>query len=267
MKLLILITLLWASTVHAAPVVIGTPVTANSGASAALSLTFAAVCPSGNTNVVAVACLAVKRAGAAAVTVTSVTYNGVAMSLMGETADGGSTSAHAALYRLNSPTCAGASLNTVITLNTTSQWIVGGMLFLKDVNLADPHDTVVSARGTASSVTVDVPSVTGDLVVDCAAARNSATNLVVGAGQTGLVNQTTNATANQNVEGAQSYEAGAATVTMSYTESATSIGWATIAASFNPAVVAGTRRRNPPRHYMLLDRFIADMFPVRWRYP
>lgn len=244
--------LLWAVSVEAAPAVIGTPVSGNSGNAATLTpLTISATCPSGSTNVIAVACFGSHKQTAVGVTLTSVTWAGVPMAAVGAAAIGSADSgSYAQLYTLNSPTCDGSQHDYVVTPNTTQIFMVGAILFLKDVNLTAPYDTQASATGVSTTpATVDVTSTTGDLVVDCVAARNSNTDLVVGAGQTNTagVTQTTFGTASSNEEGGQSYEAGATTTTMSWTAGAASISWAIVGVSFNP--VPTIRHHGAPRYY------------------
>ena len=249
----LLFCLLMASVAGAAPTVIGTPAVGNIGAVVGTSLTFSATCPNTGTSRVAIACLNLTRGGT--ITVTSYTWNGVAMTPLGA-GDNPTDGPYAALYLLKNPTCDGAAHNAVITMSGTSHMIVGNIMFLQDVDQTTSTDTVVTSTGTAMPVTVNASSDVEDFVVDCAAAKNSNTNLVKDASQTlQSLNQTTNATASQNIEGGMSTEAGAAgTTTMSWSGSA-GVGWAQAAVSVNPVSVVGTRRRVPPRHYLRAPQF------------
>ena len=251
--LVVTLILLCAASSFAAPTVIGTPVVGNSGASAALSLTIAATCPSGNTNVVAIACLNTRKSGASNVMVTSVTWNGTGMGSVGSPAvESGSSGNYAEMYVQQNPTCDGSSHNLVITVNTNSLFLTGGIMFLKDAHQTVPVDTQVSTTGTTGAPTVTVTSAATDLVVDCVSARNSDTNLVAGSGQTGLVSETgVTSPHSSNVEGGQSREVGAASVVMNWTASANPTSWAQVATSVNPVVVVpSTHRRGGPRYYM-----------------
>lgn len=254
MRSLLLTLCLWllsSLTAWAAPAVIGTPVMGQSGASGTTSFTFSATCPSGNNNVLAVLCVGTKNSGATVVSFTGATWNSEAMTGTGAPAVmGGSNQPTADLYTLANPTCDGSSHTVAVTVDNAS-FSIAGIIFLKDVNLAAPYDTPVPATGATDNPSIVVPSATTDLVIDCIIARNSNTNLTVGGGHTGLITQTTNATASTNVEGGQTYAAGASpNVTMSYGNGATPNGWALIGASFNPAV--DTRRRHAPRLMRML---------------
>jgi hypothetical protein len=254
--------LLLTAPVFAAPAVIGTPVMGNSGASSGTSLTISATCPSGNSNVVAVGCVATHKSSATAVTVDSVTWNGSGMTQVGAAiVDSASNGSFAQLFRHTSPTCDGNAHNYVITLSGSTFFITGGILFLKDTDTTSPHDTQATATNTTGPATVDVSSASGDLVVDCVAMRNSTANMVAGGGQVGITSETTNATASSNEEGGQSYEAGAATVTMSWTHNGTP-SWAIVGVSFNPAPGTARRRAVPPQPYMRLFDFFAPLSPA-----
>lgn len=260
--ILLLVMMLWSTHVLAAPAVIGTPVFDDSGASAAGSLTISATCPSGNTNVIAVACVSTRKAGTTAVDMGTVSWNGSAMTPVGaaelDTADNGTWTR---MYVHTSPTCDNAAHNYVIDTATGTNFLVGGIVFLEDANTASPHDVQATAQGTTGAPTVNVSSAVGDLVIDCVTARNSNVDIAVGAGQTiaAAVAQTTNATAANNVEGASSREAGAASVTMSWTVGATPPSWTIVGASFNP--VATATKRSGPRYYMRVFEWIS---PSAW---
>ena len=270
-SLLLLLLLVWSSQAFAAPAVIGTPVFDDSGASAASSLTISATCPSGNSNVIAIGCVSTRKAGATAVDMGAVTWNGSAMTAVGAAeADTASNGTWTRMYVHTSPTCDNSAHNYVINTNTGTNFLVGGIVFLKDANTASPHDTQATAQDTTGAPTVNVSSATGDLVVDCVTARNSAVDLAVGAGQTimAAVAETTNATGSTNVEGASSREAGAATVTMSWTVGATPPSWTIVGVSINPAAAAGRRRMVPPQRFLQLPAPFFGVFewlsPSAW---
>jgi hypothetical protein len=232
------------------PAVIGTPVVGNSGASLQTKLTLSATCPSGNSNVVAVACVATHKQGTTAVNLGAVTWKGAAMTAVAAgVVESSSNGSYARLYVLPNPTCDGTAGNFVINTQSGTNFLVGGILFLKDTNQTTPFDTpVATATGTSGTPSVNVGSATSDLVVDCVSARNSNTNLAAGPGQTGKVSQTTNATPSSNPEVGHSTEAGAASVTMSWTGTS-SVSWASMGASFNPASgsdAVGKRKHAPP---------------------
>jgi hypothetical protein len=234
----------------------------NSGGSPGTSLTVAATCPSGNSNVVAVGCLATHKEGTTVPTVDSVTWNGSGMTAVGAVVEHAISSGSVVqLFRHTSPTCDGNAHNYVVTVSGGSFRIVGGILFLKDTDTTSPHDTQASATNTTGAASVDVSSAAGDLVVDCVGARNSTANIVVGADQVGVKSETTDVTASANEEGGQSYEAGSATVTMSWTHNGTP-SWAIVGVSFNPAPGTARRRAVPPQPYIQLFDFFAPLSPA-----
>ena len=246
--LTVIVCLGMASGVAAAPTVIGTPVAADTGAVEGTSLTFAATCPNTGTNRVAIACLNILRS--VTITITSYTWNGVAMTPLGN-ADNVTNFPYAALYILKNPTCDGASHNAVITLSGDDHMIAGHIMFLQDVDQTTSTGTVATAIGSTAPITVGATSATGDLVVDCVASKNSNIDIVKDASQTlASFEQTTNGTASSNIESGMSYEAGAAgTTTMSW--SPTPVGWAQAAVAVKPvAGVSGRRRGGQP--YRLL---------------
>lgn len=101
------------------------------------------------------------------------------------------------------------------------------------VDQADPSDTPVQSGGTQTSETDDVTSATGDLVVD-------AININSGAALTGgdQTERAENANGG-NVSGGISEEAGAATVTMSWSWDATSQRVSHISVNLNAVAAAG----------------------------
>lgn len=234
----------------AVPAVIGTPVSQDGGANAVGQLTISATCPSGNSNVIAVACVTVKKSGTSAVDLGAITWNGSGMTAVGAgIVETGSAGVYSQMYVHTSPTCDGNAYNYVINMNTNNLFAVGSILFLKDVNTSSPHDTQAGDFDTTGAPTVDVSSAATDLVIDCVNVRRSDADIAAGTGQTGTVDQTTNATVTNNIEGGMSREAGGTTVTMSWTLGGTTPSWAIVGASFNPAAVV-TRKRRAPRYYM-----------------
>lgn len=95
-------------------------------------------------------------------------------------------------------------------------------------NAASPQ----SASGTTATATVDITSAGGELVIDSVNDNeNTIDTLVVGGGQTTIHN----ITVSNNTAGASSEEAGAASVTMSWTGLTLSAPWAIIGVSLRPA--------------------------------
>ena len=160
--------------------------------------------------------------------ISGVTWDGVAMTLVG-TQISGVESRVATIWRIiNPPT--GAS-NIVMTLSAGSSGY-GGVTSYNNCHQTTPVRASGGATGTASPATVTVSSAANDLVVDAVQYEGSGTPPAVGAGQTSRW------TGDQGGWfGAGSTEAGAASVTMSWTLT-TPTDWAIFAASLQPAAAA-----------------------------
>lgn len=172
--------------------------------------------------------------------ISAITYNGVAMTLIGQAGNGGSTGPGASrraatLYRALAP-ATGVHALTVTFVGDCNACLAG--IPLAGVDQTTPNGTIGTATGTASPITVDAGSGSGQRVIDAFFCKHSSggSTTTVGAGQTVLVDR-------ENWAGAESagvsIEDGSTTTTMSWT--ATNVdSWAQIAVSFNPvAVVPG----------------------------
>lgn len=112
-------------------------------------------------------------------------------------------------YFVNPPL---GSTNIVIGFSSTDDYGFCGCSSYNNVDQTTVFHNASTASSNASPITVDVSSVAGELVVDATAAGDGA--LTVGGGQTEVFN---GASSGLGVfHGAHSYEAGAATVTMSW---------------------------------------------------
>jgi hypothetical protein len=166
--------------------------------------------------------------------ITSMTYGGEAAVAVDTQANGDFT---ANMRRVIAP-ATGAQTAAVNYDNTVDA--VLGVATFTGVHQTTPLGTPAKATGNASPATVDVSSATGELVVDLASAFDSAT-WTIGAGQTQRWNQTLVS----NYPTSMSTEAGAASVTMSWTKSGGD-PWVTIGVSIKPAAAAAAVRRTGP---------------------
>ena len=159
-----------------------------------------------------------------ATTVSSVTYNGVAMTQAAyATANGRAT----ALYYLVNPS-AGTN-NVVITFSATAGRVICGAHTWSGANSTQTPQTQ-SANGTGTTFTVTCGTNSGELIVDCIAAVFSSGDVVaVGANQTERGNRGVGASV-----GGSSSQDGADGGVMSWTDSV-SRAYVTVAASFDPA--------------------------------
>jgi hypothetical protein len=162
---------------------------------------------------------------------TSVTYNGTALTQAGVKVR---NSMRVALYYMVAP--ATGAHNVVVTVSGGNTEIDAGAETYIGVDQASPVSGYVDASGQSSTATVNVTSATGDLVVD--AAGPIQTTISVGAGQT----QRHNRVGTNNANGS-STEAGAGTVTMSWT----------LASSKDWCICALSMKRNDPVPIELLN--------------
>ncbi len=134
------------------------------------------------------------------------------------------------IWELADPTpgVAGAALSH--TLSASAKRVMG----VHALAGVGGHGTPVGAGINSNAISVNVPSETGALVLDVIFGSNSTTAHTAGAGQTEHWDLNTTGGTN-NLRGAGSSEAGAATTTMSWT-SGSATHHALLAVSYNPAM-------------------------------
>lgn len=177
-------------------------------------------------------------------TIASATYNGVSMTAVpnGSAVNGSGYLCFITTFYLIAP-----PVGTYIVSVTPS----GGLFDFgaSSISLSDVHQTValgtaVNAIGLSTTPTVTASSATDELVVDGLVIINSGT-LSVGAGQTSRWNA---ATANAFIRYAGSTEGGAASTTMSWSNT-TSQFWATVAIPVLPVGGGGSSTIVPIQAY------------------
>ena len=156
--------------------------------------------------------------------VTSVTYGGTPLTLVGENIT--NNSARISIYRLINPPSGTANVVVNFSANPDKGAIVGITTF-NNVDQTTPLGTFASAQANSSTPIVNVTSAANELVYDVVAKRNQ--SLTVGALQT----QRWNLHSGWEMYGAGSTEPGAASNTMSWT--ALSENWAIGAVSIKPS--------------------------------
>ena len=211
-----------ASTTYSVP--FGVVVSASSSGSSAnpgvATFTVAHTTPAGNNRLMLVGISQKNR------TITSVTYGGTAMTLVGENIS--STNGRMHLYSLLNPTVGTA--NVVVTLSSNpDRGIVVGVVTLNNVNQTTPLGTFSSASGTSLAANAIVSSAVGETVVDVATYRTNA--MTVNASQSQLYNINSGG---EIKGGGMSTKPGAASVTMNW-NAAASGDWAVGAVSVKPA--------------------------------
>lgn len=177
---------------------------------------------------------------ATAVTVSSVTYNGAALTSVGRVAGAGSFGGVVEIWRRIAPSTGANNIVANFSANTD---IVGGGHSFTGADQTTPNGTFTSATGTSTAPSVSITSASDEIVIDGVLHTHSTggtPTLSVGAGQT----QRWNATPSVWIVGGGSTEAGAGSVTMSWTASP-SDPWAIAGVSVKPA--AGGAVTTPPR--------------------
>lgn len=172
---------------------------------------------------------------------TSVTYNGVAMTEVGDVVQ---TFAHASHHYLVAPDT--GAHDVVVTYAGSNDECIAGAVSYTGVDQSTPVGTFAGANAGTGNPTVNVSSATDELVVDgvYVAAHQTADTLTVGGSQTQRVNNEDSGDG-YGVLG-MSEEAGAGTVTMSWTETANS-DWRTGGIPLKPATGGGGATHAHPK--------------------
>lgn len=158
--------------------------------------------------------------------VSSVTYGGVNMTLVGENVSSGGARMH--IYMLLNPAVGTANVVVNLSVNPDKGIAVSATTFT-GVNQTTPLGTFNSASGNSNTATTTVSSAANELVYDVATFRN--TTMTQAAGQTALYNINTGG----EIDGAgASTKAGAASVTMTW-NAPTNHEWAIGAVPIKPA--------------------------------
>jgi uncharacterized repeat protein (TIGR01451 family) len=166
-------------------------------------------------------------------TVTAMSYNGTAMTLVGAHNDTGRTR-RVELWYLRAPTNGNHNVSvTVRTPTAGSIGVVVGATSFTGVDQTVPLGTFTSADGAAGANSqLDVPSVVNGMILDTVATAGSQT-VTVSAPQTSQWNVASANNANPAVNGTGSSRSGAPSVPISETFSGTS-NWSLGAVSINP---------------------------------
>ena len=227
-----LLALAWPKQVWAQGIDFDVATENDSGSAAVSSLTWSHTVTSAESNRILMVDVAVRNATAR--TVSGITYAGTNLSRVGTAG----TTSKVEMWMLVNP--ATGAHNVVVTLSGTARTVAGAASFT-GVNQTTPLGSFVSATGTSTAPSVNVPSVNeGEVVIDSLIANvplSSTLTATVNASQTQLWNAVTTSTAAANARGAASIEpspAGGGTVTMSWGLS-TSRVWSIGAVAIKPA--------------------------------
>ena len=171
------------------------------------------------------------KSGSATDPVASVTYGGQNLTLLGSAVLPNNESAD--IWYLLAPSVGTA--NVVVNLTGSCHFVASSTDYF-GVNQTTPFGTLVTATGNSFTPSVTLTSAAGQLVVDSLITQGSALSITpTGPGQTQLWSQTTGTSAGDALGGG-SYQNGAASVTMSWTENSAQ-NWAIAAAPLIPAPV------------------------------
>jgi hypothetical protein len=160
-------------------------------------------------------------------TVSSVTYGGTAMTLVGTINNGADTRIY--IYRLLNPTSGTATISVVLN-GAPGKGASVGAIDYSGVDQSTPLGTFASATGSSASPTLNVFSASGQLVFDVLSVRQT-TALTAGAGQT----ERWDFASSEIRGGASTESATAATTTMSWTSG--NGKWAIGGVAIRPAAV------------------------------
>jgi hypothetical protein len=166
--------------------------------------------------------------------ITGVTYNGEALTQIATQTFSWGAVTQEFWYRIAPAT----GTHNVVISASASGMILGSSCSYTGVDQTTPLGTpaVGFVNDVSTPFTVNVSSATGELVVDtCGMTNGNGTTLTAGASQTRRVSSVE---PTSGAATAQSEEAGAATVTMSWTHAST-VTWCVIGVSLKPASAGG----------------------------
>lgn len=182
----------------------------NTGASVSSVTISSYTVAAGNNRLLIVGISVVNDGQAGALAISSVTFNSVALTQVCNA--NVSDDSRSWIYRLIAPDVTTA--NIVVTFGAaTAEWISVGAANFTGVDQTTPCGTCASDTDDNTTYSASVTSATNDIVVDVFTTENG-TSATVGAGQTANWN---NAIGSSGGSGSSSREAGASSVTMSWT--------------------------------------------------
>lgn len=199
--------------------------------SGATSLTESGYTPAAGSNRLVVAILALNRDGAGNPSGFSATFGGTSMTLEDSQMSGNGGVVVFSIKEASFPST---------PANVVANWTgaCGGVLIVYTILDADqttPFGTWAKATGSSTTPSVNVTSEVGDLVIDAVAmVALVADTFTVGAGQTEIASVHNGG--GSVIRGASSYESGAASVTMSWTNTS-SFSWAIMGVTVNQVVI------------------------------
>ena len=173
--------------------------------------------------------------GGSAITLTGVTFGGVAMTIVGTVATNATENDYCAVYRLIAPAVSTADVVASFSGNTD---IVGGAITLDDVHQTTPSSASNTATGNSTTESVGVTSAVGELVLAFFHHHYpEAPPHGYGASQTGRWDVNTGG--GNDTNGACSTKAGASGTVTQTQDITNTRNWAAVAVSVAPPAAAG----------------------------
>ena len=186
------------------------------------------------TNLVMVVGVSINIARDNAASVSAITYNGTALALWGAHNDTNTTRRVEMWYLIAPPTGTYAVKITLGGLNATSIGVVAGASTFTGADQSAPLRPFVSSDGANALISsLDVPSGTGEMVLDTLAIEGDVTVTAVGPSQVAQWAQASGVSGTRDVYGSGSTRAGAPSVPMSETFNGNS-NWSLGAVSVKP---------------------------------
>lgn len=170
-------------------------------------------------------------------TVTGVTYNGVAMTLVKEEHETTFSAGYNSLWILKAP--ATGAHNVVITFSASSLRVSGGAVSFTGVDQTTPQSNAASAQGASTSSSTTVTSVSGSVVTGCAYELGS-----INAPTSGNTQQWSQSEGGFGDGSGQATASGAASVNMTWTWGGGTNVWVDVATSLNAASGGATAINN-----------------------
>ena len=163
---------------------------------------------------------------------TGITYNGVALSLLAQAADGGGF-VWCELWRLIAPA---TGANTLSIDGKLAQRVTTNAISFTGADQTTPEGTPVTAGSTTGSPTLNVSSASGQIVIDgvCIQNDDNTSTLTAGANQNEENTQSTSNGTSNGIRGSCSTEPGGASITMSWTPDVAD-NWAQIGVNVIPS--------------------------------
>jgi hypothetical protein len=175
----------------------------------------------------------IRKSSGSASSVSSITYNGVSLTKINHVQDSAGAGSRTELWYLLNPDTGTHYVN--VTMGAAKPFAAGAISF-KGVHQASPLGSEAASTGSGTTASVSVSSSIGELVVDAVTSADDTLpipTLTAGSGQTGHWSEELNSGSGHLGRTGGSQEAGAASVTMSWSISE-SRPWTIIAVPLKP---------------------------------